>query len=218
MTGMAPYVPPEISSPVYRDAGGNVIEYGNRWRHGGPPDDSYSVDTHPERFRPLHAVADALVVFLVQRYDVDFLDDRAAAADLLREQKGVHRAIRVTPRKSTAAALTFVFTSYPGVLVHAGGLTDLPFPPCGCDACDDTWERLADDLEWKVLAVADGRFRESIAGGPEAWVESAFTGLDGSSSGSRQLVADAPAERVRHAKSSLSAVAGSWDAWPLRHR
>ena len=45
----------------------NVIEYGNRWasRGGTPPEDSYSVDEHPERFAPLHTVAAALIDYLV---------------------------------------------------------------------------------------------------------------------------------------------------------
>lgn len=36
-----------------RDTDGQVIDYGNRWGGGSPPEDGYSVETHPERFAPL---------------------------------------------------------------------------------------------------------------------------------------------------------------------
>ena len=50
-----------------------------------------------------------------------------------------------------SAALTFVYTSFPSVLVQAGLLHDFSFPSCGCDACDETWESSADGLEWTTL-------------------------------------------------------------------
>ena len=62
--GMSSYVRPLIEAPVFRDADGAVINYGSRW-HGSPPEDTYSVDTHPERFAPLHVVADALIGLFV---------------------------------------------------------------------------------------------------------------------------------------------------------
>lgn len=57
---MSSYLRPAIDSPVFRDDDNQVIDYGCRWPDS-PPDDAYSVDRHPERFAPLHRVADALV-------------------------------------------------------------------------------------------------------------------------------------------------------------
>lgn len=57
---VSPYLRPTIESPIFLDAEGQVIDYGNRWG-GSPPEDTYSVDTHPERFAPIHAIADALI-------------------------------------------------------------------------------------------------------------------------------------------------------------
>jgi|GEM_PF-4358317 len=49
-----------------RDSNGNTIDYGNRWVSfdGFPPETSYSVIEHPERFVPLHLVAAALIDYL----------------------------------------------------------------------------------------------------------------------------------------------------------
>lgn len=38
---------------------------------GSPPEDTYSVDTHPERFAPPHTVAEALIGHLRETYDVE---------------------------------------------------------------------------------------------------------------------------------------------------
>src|SRR5690606_12708315 len=70
---------PEIDAPVFRDADGRVIDYGNRWS-GSPPEDTYSVDTHPERFAPLSVVADALVDHLRETFEVE-VDAEEIAAD-----------------------------------------------------------------------------------------------------------------------------------------
>jgi hypothetical protein len=55
------YVRPAVAEQTYRDADGAVIEYGNRWGSEGLAADSYSVDSHPERFAPVHRIAHALV-------------------------------------------------------------------------------------------------------------------------------------------------------------
>ena len=45
----------------YLDEAGAVIPYGSRWPAGGPPDDSYSRVSTPQRFLPLQAVARQLI-------------------------------------------------------------------------------------------------------------------------------------------------------------
>jgi hypothetical protein len=64
------YQRPSIDARVFRNADGLLIDYGNRWA-GSPPEDTYSVDTHPERFAPLHEVADALITHVCDSYDVE---------------------------------------------------------------------------------------------------------------------------------------------------
>ena len=210
---MTSYVRPSIDAPVFRDARGQIIEYGRRW-NDSPPDDTYSVDTHPERFAPLHTVADALITYLSETYDVSVEEGVAMATDLLRPAYyEVVRAVRLRPKDLACASVTIVFTSYPGIYMHAGLLHDFHYPVCGCDACDSTWESEADDLEKQVLAVVTGNYREGIERGIGPWVTYAYTDPDGASSG-RSRAQDLPADRIKAAKPILRRLPDGWAAWP----
>lgn len=205
---------PAIDAPVFRDPDGRVIEYGNRWA-GDPPEEAYSVDTHPERFAPVHTVADALIAHLRETYDVEVDEGVETAADLLHQAPTVVRAVRVRPNDPACAALTFVFTAYPGIFLHAGVLHDFHYPVCGCDACDSTWEREADELERHVLAVVTGHYRETVDHRLQAWVGFALTYPDGSSSG-QSRADEVPADRLEAAATLLRARPDGWAAWPRR--
>ncbi len=211
---MRSYVRPPIDAPVFRDADGQVIGYGNRWG-GSPPEDTYSVETHPERFAPLHTIAEALTAHLRETYDVEVDEGVETAVDLLRPAyHAVVRAVRIRPNDPACASLTLVFTAYPGISMHAGLLNDFQYPVCGCDACDSNWEGEADDLERQVLAVVTGHYRESIDHGLRPWVEHIFTYPDGSGRSGRSLAKDIPAARVEAAEPLLRNVPDGWAAWP----
>ena len=45
---------------------------------------------------------------------------------------------RVTPADPAGAPLTFDYTPYPGLILHAGLLHDFAYPIRGCDACDES--------------------------------------------------------------------------------
>jgi hypothetical protein len=208
---MHPYARPPIDAPVFRDGTGQVIEYGNRWCSGSPPDDSYSVDTNLERFRPLHIVAEALIDHLVSTYDVTVSEGHDD--DILHARTDIVRATRIIPRDPTAAPLTFMFTSYPSVIVHPGVLSDFLYPVCGCDACDSSWEYEAEEMEWHVLAVAAGKFTESMRRG---WVGDAIEAVDGmKTSSTNGRSNNLPRARLRAAASALDALPNGWVAWPL---
>jgi hypothetical protein len=143
------YVRPVLPKQVFYDAEGNIIDYGNRWRGQLPPDDTYSVDSHPERFAPLHTVADALIQHLRDTYAVTVSEEVALVSDLIGTPDDVVRAVRVTPANADGAPLTFVFTSYPGITVHAGLLHDSGFPAAAATPVTNprkpprvTWNRL----------------------------------------------------------------------------
>lgn len=211
---MSSYIRPSIEAPVFLDADGSVIDYGNRW-HGSPPEDTYSVETHPERFAPIHRVADALIAHLGETYDVEIDEAAETVGDLMRPAfHDVVRAIRVRPRAPTCAPLTFVFTAYPGIYVHAGLLHDFPYPICGCDACDSNWEAEADELERQVFAVVSGNYRETITRGLRSWVGYAFTYPDGTSARGQSRSRDLPAERLTDATPVLRELPHGWDPWP----
>lgn len=211
---MSSYVRPSIDAPIFRDADGQVIDYGNRW-DGSPPEDTYSVDTHPERFAPLHTVADALITHLRDTYDVEVEEGLDAAEDLLHASyHEVVRAARIRPNDPTCASVTLVFTAYPGIYMHAGLLNDFHYPVCGCDACDSNWQAEADSLERQVLAVVTGHYHETIERRDlDLWVGYAFTYPDGANSGESREQGIAP-ERLRAAEAILRTVSGPWAEWP----
>lgn len=213
---MSSYQRPRIDALVFCDKDGRVIDYGNRWAGGSPPEDTYSVDSHPERFAPLHTVANALITHLCDTYEVEAEEGGEVAGDLLHPPVlDVVRAVRVRPNDPTCASLTFVFTAYPGIYVHAGLLNDFHYPVCGCDACDSSWEAEADDLEQQVHAVVTGHYREIIErrlGGP--WVRYSFTYADGAGRSGGSLANDIAAERLTAAKRILRTVSDGWSGWP----
>ena len=211
---MADYTRPAIDSPVFRDAAGQVIDYGNRW-DGSPPEDAYSVDTHPERFAPLHTIAAGLIDYLIATYDVQVVEEPRVVGDLLHAPADVVRAVRLIPSDLASAALTFVLTGYPGIYLHAGLLHDFHYPNCGCDACDDTWQGMADELEQDVLAVVSGGYRESVGAGLRPWLEYEMNYPGGSHSGrgERETI---PAERLKVARQALRDLPDGWAAWPPR--
>lgn len=206
------YTRPSVDAPLPLDADGRPVRYGGRWPDG-PPVAAYGVDSHPERFAPLHAIADALVAHLVARYDVDVTDDPVCADDVRYSVPDVVRAVRLLPRRPTAAGLTVVLTGDPGVVVHAGLLHDFPFPVCGCDACDESWESVADDLEWHVGVVVGGGYREWAT---PAGTGHALRGDDRSTSGAGRVPDRATRRLVREARGRLAAVPDGWAAWPRR--
>ena len=213
---MTPYTRPSIAPQVFVDAAGQVIDYGNRWG-GSPPTEAYSVTVHPERYAPLHTVAAALIDHLRLTYDVEIDDGPHVVADLLAPPScEVPRAVRVRPREPDCAGLTFVFTAFPGLLLHAGLLHDFPFPLCGCDACDTPWQREADELEEHVFAVVSGNYSESVGrrdAEAAAWYQVRYP--TGSSGGSSNTVA-VPAERRAAAEPILRSLPSGWRAWPRR--
>ncbi|WP_454112102.1 DUF6226 family protein [Microbacterium aurum] len=211
---MSSYVRPSIDAPTFRDADGQVIDYGNRW-DASPPEDTYSVDTHPERFAPLHTVADALIAHLRDTYDVEVEEGVEAAEDLLHASyHEVVRAARIRPKDPTCASVTLVFTAYPGIYMHAGALNDFHYPVCGCDACDSNWQAEADNLERHVLAVVTGHYHETIERRDlDPWVGYAFTYPDGANSGGSREQDIAP-ERLKAAEAILRNVSRPWAEWP----
>lgn len=213
---MSAYVRPSIEPQVFVDADGEVIEYGRRWEDS-PPDEAYSVTAHPERYAPLHAVAAALIEHLRDTYDVEIEEGDGVVADLLAPPSWeVPRAVRMSPRDPACAPLTFVFTAFPGLLLHAGVLHDFPFPQCGCDACDTTWQSEADDLEEHVVAIVSGGYSESVdhrGGESTAWYRLRYP--TGSSGGSSSAIA-LPPDRLAAAERVLDELPPGWAAWPRR--
>jgi hypothetical protein len=210
---MSEYRRPSLVVATYRDEAGLPINYGHRWA-GSPPEDAYSRVSDSQRFAPLHVVADSLVEWLQANFDVKVEESLTVADDLLHSQSDIIRAVRVSPQDRAAAPLTFVLTKFPGVLLHAGALHDYHFPSCGCDACDDDIEDLAEQLEWTVRAVIAGDYLERLVRG-DVWVFHRLEGTEGDTRSGQIRVSELPQEKVKRAHLVLPA-SGRWSAWEPR--
>jgi len=201
-----PFVRPALALPEFVDDDGRVIGYGSRWAGGSPPDDAYSRVSHPERFAPVLTVVDALVDHLETWYDVD-VDRRAGVSDA--------RVVHLRP--TTGAAITITATAE-SVSIEAGALFRDLAPGCTCDACDETAETVADQLEETLLAIAAGGLREVFPVGQQRWLHTRILTADG---GRRSSSGDpGPSlspERLDDAAELLGRLPdGWWPAWTLR--
>jgi hypothetical protein len=151
---MPAYVRPVVDAPPA--LGDDGVPYGSRWDAAdGPSEAAYTRTSHLERFAPLHAVADALVAHLAATHEVTAVEGPDPA--LADPHPDAVRSVRLAPRDGTGRILTLEWTSFPGVMLHSGRRMTEAFPACGCDACDERWEELADDLEDAVLTAAGQR-------------------------------------------------------------
>lgn len=212
---MAPYVRPAIPAQEFRDGAGVVIPYGERWGMDGPPNDTYSVQAHPERFQPLHDIARALIEYLEKTYDVTASEEPSHLEAFPDGYLIANTAVRLTPDNAAAAPLTIAFTADPRVVIQSGALVVEPFPVCGCDACDDTWESAADRLEETVFAVIGGGLTESVSGLRRRTFSFVLTREHGASSGLIGPGGFTP-ERLNSARAALRALGGSWAPWSPR--
>jgi hypothetical protein len=210
------YVRPCWVDPVLRDRDrdGVVIDYGSRWNESGPPAETYSIDSHPDRFAPLHLVADALIEHLVETYDVDASRDAVHARDFL-GRPNLERVTRLTPNDWAGAPLTFGFTTYPGLIVHAGLLHDFVYPICGCDACDETVVGQVELLERHVCAVVAGHYREEYTPGAQLPIQHFVTFDDGGQAG-RSTIDGYPTGLLAIAEARLRDLPDGWAAWPFK--
>lgn len=213
----AEYIRPSVPARVFHDAAGRVINYGERW-DGKPPADAYSVTAHPERFAPLHLVADALIAHLSASYDVRVEDNADCGADFMPPPSGLVRAVRLTPARPDSAPLTFGYTPFPGIALHAGYLHDTYFPSCGCDGCDDTWEEEAARLERHVFDVVSGGYQEKFDRGFTSQLGYSLRGPGRQQSGSRMVTRgrsyDRITQRLAAARAQGRPLPDQWARWP----
>ncbi|MEE6388496.1 DUF6226 family protein [Microbacterium paraoxydans] len=200
------YVRPALPPLTFLDERGEVIPYGRRWLDGIAPEESYSRESHPERFAPLSLVVEALVAHLRREYAVEVRREAG--------EGGTERVV-LEPARGARVVIT---PAAPSVRIEAGAHFHAIVPSCICDACDETAETAADELERILLSVAAGGFREKYPVGRRAWLYTEIRSADGerreSSSGPAPEV---PAEARERAAVLLRGLDdGWWPAWPLR--
>ncbi|WP_400997914.1 DUF6226 family protein [Agromyces sp. GXQ0307] len=211
------YERPELPASVYVDEDGAPIEYGRRWGVNGPPEDAYSRTSNLDRFAGLHTVARAVIEWLRTVFDVEVETGPQVVADLLLQPGDPIHSVRLTPRSTESATLTFVLTSFPGVYLHAGVLHDFHFPVCGCDACDDDVLSLADELEWTVRMVVTGRYSESVEPHASGWLGYRLEEPGVRTNSGQSRTDEVPVERLERAR-HLAPADGLWHPWPALAR
>lgn len=201
-----PFTRPVLAVPEFVDESGQIIEYGSRWGDDSPPEHAYSRVSHPERFAPVVSVVDALVDHLETWYDVDV--DR-------RTDESGERVWRLRPTTGATVTLTGPAES---VRIEAGALTREYAPSCTCDACDETAESVADQLEETLLAIAAGGLREVFPVGHRRWLHTELrTPGGGGRSGGGEPDPSLSAERLDDAAHLLARLPdGWWPAWTLQ--
>jgi len=201
-----PFARPVLTVPEFLDDDGRVIEYGSRWSGGSPPDDAYSRTSHLERFAPMLTVVDALADHLETWYAVD-VDRRV-------DEQGT-RVFRLRPM--TGAPLTITATAE-SIGIEAGALFQEMVPGCTCDACDESAETVADQVEETLLSIAAGGLREVFPVGQRRWLHTRIRTVDGGGrSSGGEPGPSVPPERLDAAAELLAGLSdGWWPAWSLR--
>ncbi len=140
---------------------------GEKWASQGPPQEAYGRLTNPERYRVLHNIARALLDDMERRFDVTH--EVSSEADQYSAASG--RVVRLVPADMAASPLTVVFDDFPGLLVRMGDDCIAGLPACGCDACDETVERCAEQLHAYAEVCAAGDVGERIVHAHGWWHE-----------------------------------------------
>jgi hypothetical protein len=144
-----------------------------------PPDDAYGRVTDADRYRALHGSTDALVDALSRRFVVEVLGTPELDPSWWRDY-GLIRATRLEPAGG-GAPITIGWTDFPGLAVWFGNWTEVRYPQCGCDACDEDVDDLRDLLARHVESVTSGAFAEALErSGWRSWafIDSSGRSLD----------------------------------------
>lgn len=126
-----------------------------------PEEAAYGRVTDPGRYHLLHDVADRMVQRLARRYIV------SVSAGPTGHDWGVEveRVVELQPETRTEVPLVVMWTSFPGIVVKSGSWRVETYPLCGCDACDDPPEGVAERLEVDVAMLVRGGLREELRAG-----------------------------------------------------
>ena len=171
-----------------------------------------------ERFRPVGAVAQALIAYVDREYDVA-IDAPVALPPTHARWLGhdVSRIVRISSGRPSEVTVWLVFGSAPGVVsVFAGLFSDFDMWFCGCDSCDETWQEVADALEEVLLQLARGGVAESLKPGRPGQARWSLT------SSSRDWSGVVPLEGVRRrqlnqwAEELAQLPGGRWSGWTAR--
>lgn len=176
----------------------------------GPPDDAYGRVTDASRYEVLFETAEQIIAALAAAYQVDIQRGGTELDPELCDGLPVDRVVRLEPARTEAAPITIVLTTFPGVAVRAGRWRTTVYPSCGCDACDEPPDDLAEDLERQLRAVVAGRLLEELHGGTEPQLTISLSDDHG------PLGTQHGAISRREMKQKGGPARHDWQPWPAR--
>jgi hypothetical protein len=171
-----------------------------------------------QRFRPVGAVAQALIEYVDREYDV-VIDAPVALPPTRARRLGhdVSRIVRISSGRSGEVTVWLVFGSAPGVIsVLAGLFSDFEMWFCGCDSCDETWQEVADALEEVFLQLARGGVTEGLEPGRSGRARWSLTSSSGDWSGLMPLKRVRKRQLHRWAEQLAQLPGGRWSGWTPR--
>ena len=172
------------------------------------------------RFRPVGAVAQALIEHVDREYDV-VIDAPVALPPTHARGLGhdVSRIVRISSGRSGEVTVWLAFGAAPGVIsVFAGLFSQFDMWFCGCDMCDETWQGVADALEEVFLLLARGGVAESLEPGRSGRARWSLTSSSMDWSGVMPLKG-VRRRQQRHWGEQLSQLAdGRWSGWTPRQQ
>ncbi|MEV6631370.1 DUF6226 family protein [Actinoplanes sp. NPDC051470] len=176
-------------------------------RDGDGKPEEYSRVTNPGRFAMLHDAAEHVLAELTEQFTVE----RREAKEPLGAE--LYRTVRLVPRTPAAAPLAIAFTDFPSVVLRFGRWYEESLPNCGCDACGEEPDALADALRAQTSALVEGglweRVRRGVGG---SWSEVRLIGPD--LNVRRETLLDTAAARSARREGFAAAV--QWAPWTRR--
>jgi hypothetical protein len=218
------YSRPVIASREYFDDLGQPVAYGrgrNSVRTQDQLDAATNVFSHQERYEPVFRTAEALIDYLSSEYEVSVDEDlrHVASITVTRDDPGTDlvRLVRIDPVSAQCATLYLGFGHRPGqITIAAGSFSTFDLWFCGCEACDEPWEDVAEDLETVVLSLVAHGLTETIDsfrwGRARYWAGPTGKEYEGSlpkSSMRPEMLANAK-------QAALKLEAGRWKPWIRR--
>jgi hypothetical protein len=122
-------------------------------------EDAYGRVTNPERYRAVVESARELIGALLEAHEAHATSG-TAAADFPEWPDGGCETINVVP--AAGAPLVVLITGLPGIIARCGEWTQVSFPECGCDACDEQPVEVIERLRRLIDATVSGRFAEEL--------------------------------------------------------
>jgi hypothetical protein len=218
------YSRPVIAAREYLDDLGRPVAYGRRRSAAQRQDQAHAVTDvyrHQERYEPVFTVADARIDYLSSEYAVSVDEDPRHASSMTvtrgEPETDLVRVVRIDPGSAECAPLYVGFGDRPGrIAIAAGSFSTFDLWFCGCGACDEPWEDVAEALEAVVLSLVAHGLTETID--PSRWGRARYwagpTGMEWDGSLPKRSMR--PEVLVRARQAVLKLEDGRWKPWIRR--